>query len=305
MVRPYHFTVNNETAADNRFQISNDDAGDLSPLAYAEITRAAALLQEQGITVHLFEGEDSDVPDSVFPNNWFSTHAGGYVAIYPMKGDDLVFHDVRFPLAAGVAQKDIALQVNAIPGMSQENAKFWNWLEEKPVGKGRQGGALSLDITMDNGSRVLGNVEMKGRFLHVATNSAERAQKGAALIRQALGDLVRTPLTEIRTVEQMMADPPARIQAGATSDIPAEVAEQVVHQFLDRQYRDTLDQPVGMLGNKTPRQAATSAAGRQKVAEWLKYLENQSSRQPDRANPMATYSFEWMWHELGVFDLRQ
>ncbi|MDX8499100.1 arginine deiminase-related protein [Mesorhizobium sp. VK4C] len=85
MVRPHRFTVNTETAADNRFQVSNVDASDLSPPAYAEMTCAAALLQEQGITVHLFEGEDRDAPDSVFPNNWFSTHAGGYVAIYPMK----------------------------------------------------------------------------------------------------------------------------------------------------------------------------------------------------------------------------
>jgi len=65
------------------------------------------------------------------------------------------------------------------------------------------------------------------------------------------------------------------------------------------------NQPVGMLGNKTPRQAAKSAAGRQRVAEWLKYLENQSSRQPNPADPMATYSFEWMWHELGIIELRQ
>ncbi|MER9196934.1 arginine deiminase-related protein [Mesorhizobium australicum] len=85
MVRPHHFTVNTETAADNRFQLSNENAGDLSPLAYAEITRAAALLREQGIVVHLFESEGSNTPDSVFPNNWFSTHSGGYVAIYPMK----------------------------------------------------------------------------------------------------------------------------------------------------------------------------------------------------------------------------
>ena len=60
-----------------------------------------------------------------------------------------------------------------------------------------------------------------------------------------------------------------------------------------------------MLGNKTPRQAAKSAAGRQKVAEWLKYLENQSANQPDPADPMATYSFEWMRKELGVHDLRR
>jgi hypothetical protein len=103
----------------------------------------------------------------------------------------------------------------------------------------------------------------------------------------------------------MMAERPAREKEEPGSEIPPEIAEQIVHQFLDRQYRETLDQPVGMLGNKTPRQAAKSAAGRQKVAEWLKYLENQSSRQPNPADPMATYSFEWMWHELGVVDLRQ
>ena len=136
-------------------------------------------------------------------------------------------------------------------------------------------------------------------------NSAARAEKGTDLIRQALGDLVGTPLTEIRTVEQMMAERPPREGGEAASDVPPEIAEQVVHQFMDRQYRETLDQTVGMLGNKTPRQAAKSAAGRQKVAEWLKYLENQSASQPDPADPMATYSFEWMWKELGVQDLRR
>jgi hypothetical protein len=126
-----------------------------------------------------------------------------------------------------------------------------------------------------------------------------------ALIPQTLGDLVRPPLTEIRAEEQMMAERPAQDQTEARSDIPPEIAEQIVHQFMDRQYRETLDQPVGMLGNQTPRQAAKSADGRQKVAEWLKYLENQSAKQPNSTDPMATYSFEWMWHELGVVDLRQ
>ncbi|OYR24890.1 hypothetical protein CEV33_4629 [Brucella grignonensis] len=91
------------------------------------------------------------------------------------------------------------------------------------------------------------------------------------MIQQALGDLVRAPLTEIRTIEQMMAERPAREKEDPGSEIPPEIAEQVVHQFMDRQYREILDQPLGMLGNKTPRQAAKSASGRQKLAEWLKY----------------------------------
>ena len=34
--------------------------------------------------VHVFDDEDHTRPDSVFPNNWLSTHAGGNVAVYPM-----------------------------------------------------------------------------------------------------------------------------------------------------------------------------------------------------------------------------
>ena len=67
----------------------------------------------------------------------------------------------------------------------------------------------------------------------------------------------------------------------------------------------SLDQPVGMLGNKSPRAAARSKAGREKVAEWLKYLELQSARHPDPTDPMASYDFTWIWRELKVEDLRR
>jgi hypothetical protein len=252
--------------------------------------------------------EDLQAAASMFTLSWlFDTleRTMGIPSLQNSDGDELVFHDVRFSLASGATQKDIAAQVNTIPGVSQENAKFWNWLEAAPNSKAKRGSTLSLDTTMDNGSRVLGNVELKGRFLHLATNSVERAGKGTALIQQALGDLVGVPLTEVRTIEQMMSERPLRDQEDAASDIPPEIAKQIVHQFMDRQYREILDQPVDMLGKKTPRQATKSSAGRQKVAEWLKYLENQSARQPNPTDPMATYSFEWMWRELGVLDLRQ
>lgn len=247
---------------------------------------------------------------SMFTLSWLFDTLDRAMGLPPMQnsdGDDLLFHDVRFPLKSGVAQKDIAARIDTIAEMSQENGKFWNWLEGKATGEGKakQADTLSFDATMDNGQRVLGNVELKGRFLHLSANSATRAAEGTVLIRHALGDLVRAPLTEIRTIEQMIADMPEEDTEGLSSDIPPELTEQIVHQFMDRQYRETLDQSVGMLGNKTPRQAAKSSAGRQKVADWLKHLENQSARQPDPADPMATYSFEWMWTELGIHYLRQ
>jgi hypothetical protein len=85
MVRPHHFTVNTETATDNRFQASGGGVGELKASAYDEITAAAEVLERHGVTVHLFEDKGTTTPDAVFPNNWFSTHAGGLVAIYPMK----------------------------------------------------------------------------------------------------------------------------------------------------------------------------------------------------------------------------
>lgn len=254
--------------------------------------------------------EDLQLAASLFTLTWladtFERAMDNTPDLQNADGDDLMFHDVRFPLASGATQKGVAAQVNKVPGMSQENAKFWNWLENESKSKdNRKSAGLSLDTIMDSGLRVLGNVELKGRFLHLTTNSIERAEKGTALIQSILGELVRTPLAEILTVGQMMDESPSRGQSAESSDIPPEIAEQVVHQFMDRQYRETLDQPVGMLGNKTPRQVAQTATGRQKVAEWLKHLENQSAKQPNSADPMATYSFEWMWHELGVVDLRQ
>ena len=44
--------------------------------------------------------------------------------------------------------------------------------------------------------------------------------------------------------------------------------------------------------------------GREKVAVWLKHLENRSRHGADRNAPMATYDFTWLWRELKVEHLR-
>lgn len=87
MVRPHRFMPNAETAADNAFQHSAAP-GQLEAVAHAayhEVGAVAQQLRAHGVCVHLVEdGGERDTPDSVFPNNWFSTHPGGHVAIYSM-----------------------------------------------------------------------------------------------------------------------------------------------------------------------------------------------------------------------------
>ncbi|MBW7921017.1 MAG: amidinotransferase [Rubellimicrobium sp.] len=86
MIRPHWFTPNPATVADNSFQAPADGCSPraVALAAHDEVTKAAERLEGAGVTVHLFEDEGDQTPDSVFPNNWFSTHSGGHVAIYPM-----------------------------------------------------------------------------------------------------------------------------------------------------------------------------------------------------------------------------
>jgi hypothetical protein len=85
LVRPHHFDVNPVTAADNAFQSeATAPPEELARAAYDEVTALATALEDAGVRVHLFEDETEERPDSVFPNNWLSTHIGGHVAVYPM-----------------------------------------------------------------------------------------------------------------------------------------------------------------------------------------------------------------------------
>ena len=86
LIRAERFTPNPATAADNAFQseapVGSPDA--TAATALAEMDAVATALREAGVRVHVFDDEDHSRPDSVFPNNWLSTHAGGTVAVYPM-----------------------------------------------------------------------------------------------------------------------------------------------------------------------------------------------------------------------------
>ncbi len=87
MVRPHRFHPNPETASDNAFQRTDGDrtAEQMAKDGYDEVTKAAKRLESEGVRVHIFEDHgEKETPDAVFPNNWFSTHPGGHVAVYPM-----------------------------------------------------------------------------------------------------------------------------------------------------------------------------------------------------------------------------
>lgn len=88
MVRPFQFYFNQQTAANNFFQ-SNINIENANELAIAEFDAMVEQLRTHQIKVQVVQDtKDPSTPDSIFPNNWFSTHAGGTLCLYPMYAEN-------------------------------------------------------------------------------------------------------------------------------------------------------------------------------------------------------------------------
>jgi hypothetical protein len=223
------------------------------------------------------------------------------------EGEDLLFCAVHFPFATGATIDNIRRALGRCPELRQETMTFWNWVGPRKLAEAiskqkRKSKSHTFATTLDDGSLVLGGLEVKGRTLVLSVNSQGRSERGRALLSNLLGELVGEPLVEMQTLDQSRAQnsPPL-----PKPDLTEDERRTIIHQSLDRHYRDMLDQPAPILGNKSPRAAARTARGRVKVVDWLKLLENHAANSAGRNDDMATYDFAWLWAELGLNELRR
>jgi len=221
------------------------------------------------------------------------------------EGDELVFTTVSYPLKLEASADAIRLRLDAIPALGLEGEAFWNWLgPNERASKKRTVETRIFVTTINDGSLVLGTVELKDKMVVLQVNSQQRAEQGRALLAPALAGLVGEPLVEAKTMAQLMASRPAEKSEPSSCGLSPHEERALVQANMDRYYVNLLDDPVPMLGNTTPRRAAKSAKGREKLVTWLKLLENNVARQGDASN-MAGYDLTWVWEELGVGSLRR
>jgi len=87
MIRPVAFRMNEQTAVNNYYQKVLDDLlpATVNAKAQQEFDVFVEKLRAVGVDVTVVDDkENSDTPDSIFPNNWISFHDNGDVALYPM-----------------------------------------------------------------------------------------------------------------------------------------------------------------------------------------------------------------------------
>lgn len=89
MVRPACFAFNADTAGNNPFQHDDLDPAQVAVQALLEFDNYVAALREQGVQVVVVQDTPAPhTPDSIFPNNGFSTHPDGTLVLYPMQGEN-------------------------------------------------------------------------------------------------------------------------------------------------------------------------------------------------------------------------
>jgi len=87
MVRPSNFGYNHETAENNAFQDNsgNETVEQISEMAKVEFDGMVEQLRDKGIDVVVYEDVGNTViKDSVFPNNWITTHSNDVLITYPL-----------------------------------------------------------------------------------------------------------------------------------------------------------------------------------------------------------------------------
>ena len=122
MIRPINFRMNEQTAVNNYYQkVLNTMLPDSVNInAQLEFDNYVNKLKSYGVDVIVISDvEDSDTPDSIFPNNWISFHENGTVGIYPMFAENRR-HERREDILDQLEEKGFVIK-NSVDYTSAEN----------------------------------------------------------------------------------------------------------------------------------------------------------------------------------------
>lgn len=247
---------------------------------------------------------------SVFTKAWllhFIPRVRGDVkpAILNSDGDELAPSTTLYPLRSDVPRESLVAALERMAALASDGPDVWSWRGEASPSPSAAGGEGVILSTFDeDGGAVLGTIKLTDDSLWLSTNSPARMTRLRALIEPAVAGLVGTPFSEVQPLDDVLGAPATGIDDDAPLDLPAADEREIMRDTMTRHYTESLDRPIPMLGNVSPRAAIGTEDGRLKVADWLKYLENASSTFESGA-AVLDYDFTWMWERLGITHLRR
>lgn len=217
-------------------------------------------------------------------------------------GDELALSTTLYPLRPEVPRGDIVAALDRVEALTSGGAPgIWSWIGESRRAQTGPAGAVRLSPIHDDDKISLGSLELTDDSLWLSANSPARMQRLRALVEPAVAQLVGAPFSEVKSIDEILGEPST--ESADKEEVSDEEARRRMRESLDRHYASTLDDAIPFLGGVSPMAAVRTEEGRQQVAGWLKYLENQSAKVAPGAVTYG-YDFTWMWERLGIAHLR-
>ena len=127
------------------------------------------------------------------------------------------------------------------------------------------------------GNTVLGRLTLGGRELVIEVNSEARAERVRREVERRLGARVAYRATERESPEKLLAEsrcsqcgePEAAPDAARDTVVRDPLARAELERVVAAHWEDWVDTELPALGDRTPREAARTAAGRERVAALL------------------------------------
>jgi len=231
-------------------------------------------------------------------------------------GDPLQYYTMTFPLKAD--WKEIAARINTVEDYHQDEdgraRKFWNWCQ--PMDTGLRPSEDRGDVFMqtiettldaddlDGPVRVLGTIELRKTKMVAEANSLNRAKRLETRLVKLLGSSIGSSVWK---KAETPSGKSAKEIGGARKakplpepDISPEEQTEIMHAMFMQHYHGWLTTPVPALGNKTPKELSKTEAGRNKLVEALKGVENSVRHLERQSGITSPLDLGWMWKELGV-----
>ena len=183
----------------------------------------------------------------------------------------------------------------------QDPARLASVLKHHPDMERTEEGHYSWREKTADGFRSLATLTIRNNRLIIEALSKERSARCRRILEEVAGNIITYQLSEHQ-------EPPQAIKSHRSTEshkkeeIPDDVQAAIMKTFLDKHYRDWLDQEIPVLSNRTPRHAVKLKTFRPKVINLLKEMENMEAHAVRRGK--IPYDFGWLWKELGLEEER-
>ena len=152
----------------------------------------------------------------------------------------------------------------------------------------------------NNDSKLLGRVIIQNKNLKVEVNSQKRGQQAIALISRLLGESASYVSMTTRSMEDLLEN--FKIDETETPLIQpqektAPQLNDIINKLAAKHWKKWFDEKIPMLNNQTPRQAAKTEDGRERLEALFLYYEDVSDKNSDN---LLKPDIDYLRKELGM-----